>query len=165
MVVDELVRLQDLAEETLSWTRPNFFELRYQLAGPAGVAARISVTGIGSQRRVLGETAQGSWFFQVFPLDQPDVRIWPVSEAQPVGHYRRGPNLDIHLEEHIGFQYRKENALKSLMEDCEGNLVLSLEQVEAFPRWRVEMKLAPGRVSLPETPLLIACCGCILVFD
>jgi hypothetical protein len=165
LVVDEFVGFQDLGEEVPAWSRPNFFALRYELADSRGVLARIGVHGIGGDRHVLAETAEGSWKFGIFPLNQPEVPIWPSSEDEPIAHYQRGPTVQVRFVDGPEFQIRKEGTLKTFLEDLNAQPVLTVEQVEAFPRWRAEMKLEPDALQLPQLPLLVACVGCVLVFE
>ncbi len=109
MVVDELVRFEDLTEETITWTRPNYFAFRYELVCSSGVLARLSVLGIGAERYVRTETAEASWRFDMFPLDRGDV---PVSREGQEGriaiyHRRDPPKWNFRMVRRSGFAWRR----------------------------------------------------------
>ncbi len=164
MVVDELLRLQDITEETLSWTRPNFFALRYELAGLAGPVARVSVNGIGSARHVLAELAESALRIDLFPLQRQDVPILRMDETNPIAIYHRSNPVQVRFAEGGVYEFRTESAFKTVLQTLEAQPVFTLEQVEAFPRWRVEMKLKQDAYALGDLPVLLAAACCFLVF-
>ena len=158
------MRFQDITEETLSWTRPNFFALRYELAGSTGPVARVSVNGIGPGRHVLAELAESVLRIDLFPLQRQDVPILRIDETNPIAIYHRGSPVQVRFAEGGEYEFRTENAFKTVLQTLEARPVFTLEQVEAFPRWRVEMKLEQDAYALRELPALVAAACCFLVF-
>src|SRR5207253_5446883 len=93
----ELIPLREAHEQVLTWTRPNFFELRYELSCDAGMVARVSVNGMGEAKHALAETAEGTWKFQVFPFASENVLITRPEDQSEVGRYLRRPPHEIHF--------------------------------------------------------------------
>lgn len=165
MEAGQLVRIEDLGGETLAWTRPNFFALRYELSGSQGVFEILRVQGIGPDRQVLAETASGAWRIELFPMDRPVVPVFRVGEPDPVAEYDRRDGMQLRLTVGAHYQLRRETPLKMILEDGEHLPIFTLEQVDAFPRWRVEVKLEATAPALPELPILLAAACCSLVFS
>lgn len=165
MTVDGLVRLEDVGEEPLSWTRPNFFAIRYELTSSAGVVVRLGVQGIGPERHILAETAEAEWRLDLFPLNRPRIPIFRVGNQDPVGFYVRDHPTLVESASGRVFQFRTESALKTVVELPDLSPIFTLEQVEAFPRWRVETRLEPHAADLPELPMVLAAACCFLVFS
>lgn len=154
-----MIPLREVYDQVLIWTRPNFFELRYELMCERGVVARVSVNGMGESRHALAETADDIWKFEVFPFATQNVLITRAGDHSEVGHYDRQPPLEIHFVS--GASYRLNH---TEMEDQEGRPVFSFEQLEAFPRWRAELKLDSTAIAIAELPVLIVSACCIRVF-
>lgn len=154
-----MIPLREVHDQVLTWMRPHFFELRYELSCPAGMVARVSISGMGASRHALAETAGGGWKLQVFPFASQNVIITRAGDHAEVGRYVRQPPLDIHFVN--GASYRFNGAR---LEDQEERPVFSLEQVEAFPKWKAELKLEPAVRDLPELPVLVVAACCIRVF-
>lgn len=164
LVADELARFHDLTETTLAWTRPNFFELRYELSAPSGVLLRLSVEGIRPERHIRIDTADRSWKIDAFPLQKRESPVFEADLPDPIAFYLGGPEPGVRLAGGETYRFRSEPPQKTVCETSEGELVFALERVEFFPRWRLEMELTPRARSLPEFPILIACTCCSLVF-
>ena len=154
-----LIPLREVYDQVLTWTRPNFFELRYELMCARGVAARVSVNGMRESKHALALTAEDAWKFQVFPFASQNVVITRAEDHSEVGHYDRKPPLEICFVS--GATYRLNH---TRMEDQEGRPVLSFEQLEAFPRWKAELKLDPSAIDIAELPVLVVSACCIRVF-
>jgi hypothetical protein len=161
----ELIRFEDVHEDTLSWIRPNFFELRFDLTCSAGVLVRLKVHGIGADRRVLAETAEATWRLGVFPLQSALVNIYLNEESDPIGYYRRGSPVQIQFEDGASYEYRIEEPFKRTLLDQECNSVFTTERAEYFPRWKLDVKLAPNAVGYPHFAELVISTCCVLVFD
>jgi hypothetical protein len=159
----ELIPLREVYDQVLTWTRPNFFELRYELlcsvGGLQGVVARVSINGMGDSKHALAETAEGGWKFQVFPFASQNVLITRAEDHSEVGHYVRQTPLEICFVGGVCYQLNH-----TKLEDREGRPVLSFDQLEAFPRWKAELKLAPSAIEISELPVLVASTCCIHVF-
>lgn len=158
-----MIPLREVHDHALIWTRPNFFELRYELtcssdASP-GVVAKISISGMGESKHALAETADGTWKFEVFPFATQNVLITRAEDHVEVGRYGRQPPLEIRFV--TGASYRLNH---TRLENPEGRPVLSFEQLEAFPRWKAELKLEPGAIEIAELPVLVVSTCCIRVF-
>lgn len=154
-----LIPLHEVYDQVLTWTRPNFFELRYELMCDRGVVARVSVSGMGESKHALAETADDTWKFEVFPFATQNVLITRAQDHSEVGRYGRQPPLEIRFVS--GTSYRLNH---TKLEDQAGRPVLSFEQLEAFPRWRAEMKLDPSAIDLADLPVLVVSACCIRVF-
>ncbi len=164
MVVEEFVRIDDIGEEPLAWTRPNFFALRYELAGSAGVVERLSVSGIGADRQIVLETGEGAWRFELFPLDRRIVPVYRGDNPDPIAEYDRGNPVQVRFTSGTQYEFRVESPLKTVLVNGEQQTVFTLEQVEAFPKWRVEIKVEPGARELSDLPVLWGAACCSLVF-
>lgn len=154
-----MIPLREVHDEVLTWTRPNFFELRYELVCPSGLVARVGVSGTGESKHALAETADGTWKFEVFPFASHNVLITRAEDHADAGHYVRQPPFEIGLAN--GTSYRLNH---TKVEQQDGSPVFSFEQVEAFPKWKAELTLGPGAHELPELPLLVVSACCIRVF-
>lgn len=135
------------------------------MAYPEGVLVRISVQGIGPGRHVLAESASGSWRLSAFPLNQPEVEFRSSASDLPVARYRRGIHPEVRFEDGAKFQFRAESPVKTVLEAADSLPLLTLEQVEFFPRWRVEMTLERNALGIPQMPILVAAAGLMLVFN
>jgi hypothetical protein len=169
LVVDRLLNLRGITEGTLVWTRPNFFAFRYELVCSAGPVGRLTVHGIGTDRYALMETSEGCWRFAIFPLERREV---PVSkerdgegEGEPVAMFDRVDPASVRFQEGAVFRFQPRNATETVLSDAEGSAIFIVELVEAFPRWRADLKLEPEVLSLPEAPILLAAACCNLVFE
>ena len=155
--------MRDSFEEALTWTRPDFLVLRYELRGAAGLVARVSVSGMGDAKHARGETLDGAWRFQVFPFASDLVRIERDEDHTEVGSFRRQPPFDIRVGDE-GY-YRISDAISpSTLEDDSGRRVFSFEQLDSFPRWQAEVKLDPRAIEIPELPVLLIAVCCLAVF-
>jgi hypothetical protein len=166
LVVDELLSLRGITEGTLVWTRPNFFAFRYELVCSAGPLARLSVNGIGAARYALMETSEESWRLAVFPLERREV---PVSraggDADPVAIFNRVHPASVQFQGGPLFQFQPQSPVETILSGGDGQTIFTVELVEAFPRWRADLKLEPQALSLPEVPVLLAAACCNLVFE
>lgn len=152
-------------DETLAWTRPNFFALRFELASSTGIVARVGINGIGPDRHALAETEAGTWRFDLFPLSRVDVPITPLDGGDPVAVYSRANPVEVRFLDGETFHFRAENPLKTFLEDSSGRVVFSVEMVEAFPRWRAEIKLESDPLDTAKLAILLASSCCYLVFN
>jgi hypothetical protein len=155
----ELIPLREVHDEVLAWIRPNFFELRYELLCSMGVVARVSISGMGESKHALAETADGGWKFEVFPFASQNVLITRAEDHAEIGRYVRQTPLEIGFVN--GASYRLND---TKLEDQDGQPVFSFEQLEAFPKWKAELKLDPRARDLPELPVLVVSACCIRVF-
>ncbi|MGI8746070.1 MAG: hypothetical protein ACR2NN_26510 [Bryobacteraceae bacterium] len=155
----ELLPLREMSEEALTWTRPDFLTLRYELLSSAGLVARVSVSGMGDSKHALGETAEGAWRFEVFPFASDNVVIVGANDHSEAGSYVRRAPFETRVAG--GALYRMS---PRGLEAEDGRPVFSYEQVESFPRWKVEVKLDPGAVEMVDLPLLVVTACCIRVF-
>jgi len=160
----QFLRISDIGDQTLAWTRPNFLTLRYELLAGENVVEVLRVEGIGPGRRVLAETGTSSWRFDLFPMDRPVVPVFRDDESEPVAEYDRRQNMQLRLVNGAQYELTPESPLKMTLADAEHRPVFSLEQVDAFPRWRVEIKLQPAAERMPDLPMLLAAACCSLVF-
>jgi hypothetical protein len=165
MVVNQLLPFPEVAGEVLSWTRPNFFALRYELGSAAGTVLALSVQGIGQSRYVLAESSERAWRFAVFPVDATEVIISQPDDFTEVARYTRTKPARIRLAAGAEFELRFVTAGVQVLEDSTHQALFLMEQVEAFPRWKVDVKLEAEAASRPELPLLAAAAGCALVFN
>jgi hypothetical protein len=153
-----------VVDETLAWTRPNFLELQFELVSSTAVVARVGIKGIGPERHVLAESDVGTWRIDLFPMDRKDVPITSVDGGDPVAIYWRGNPVEVRFFDGQTYRFRTESAAKTMIEDSSGTLVFSIEIVESFPRWRVEMKLETNVLEAPKVAILLASACCYLVF-
>ena len=153
--------MRDTFEQALTWTRPDFLALRYQLCSPAGLVAQVSVSGMGDSKYAVGETSEGRWRFQVFPFASDIVSIQRDEDHAEVGSYLRQPPFEIRL---AGADAYRIASPQWTLEDDFGQPVFSFEQLESFPRWQAEVKLDPRAVELPHLPILLIAVCCIRVF-
>lgn len=165
MVADELARLEDITEETLAWTRPNFLELSYELSAPTGVVVRVNVEGIGPERRIRAATANVVWTIDAFPLDRLESPIVEAGEDETVAIYVREQPPCLSFVQGPVFRYRIESAECLVCETLDGKAVFTVERAEFFPLWRWELKLGGEALAVPELPLLLACTCCVLFFS
>lgn len=155
----KLRSLREFSEEVLTWTRPDFLALRYELLCPDGIVAKVSVSGMGDSKHALGETAEGAWRFEVFPFASDNVVITKAEDRVEAGSYARRPPFEIRL---IGGALYRLNPPRLEAED--GRTVFSYEHVESFPRWKNEIRLGAEAVGIAELPLLVVSACCIQVF-
>lgn len=161
MLADQLVAFASLSNDAvLAWTRASFLALRYELVGPEGTIAALSVRGIGTNRSVVAETASTNWRIGVFPLDRPEVMIQDEA-GQPVASYTRSTPVTIHFASGETYHFERADSAKAFLVNAAGDRVFELEIAEFFPRWRVEIRLGDGAAARAELPLLaiIACCA------
>lgn len=169
LVAAEFARLEEISGQTLIWNRPNYFELRYELTAPrTGLLVRMSVRGIGTERRLLAETPSGSWTFEAFPADRRVAPIRRLGGGDLVASYYRDAEENSARIEFAGgqsFDLEPLGPVSARIRTREAAPVpiLFMAQAEFFPRWRVEMKLEPGAGMLPELPVLLAAACCYLV--
>lgn len=155
----QLIPLREVDEQVLTWSRPSFFELRYELTCSQGQVARVTISGMGESKHALAETADGSWNFHVFPFASRNVLITRAGDHAEVGRYVRQSPFEITFVDGVSYRLNNTN-----LETCEGRPVFSFQQLEAFPKWRAELKLDPGARDLPELPVLVVSTCCIRVF-
>ncbi len=166
----DLIPLRETVEDVLTWTRPDFLVLRYELRSLAGLVAHVSVTGMGDSKHALGESAEGVWRFEVFPFASDIVSIKRNQDDAEVGSYLRQPPFEIRLAETGTYRIagaelsKPQSNLHSTIEDDSGNPVFSFEQVESFPRWQAEVKLDPRAIGIADLPILVISACCIRVF-
>lgn len=165
MVADGLLNLRGITEGTLVWTRPNFFAFQYELVCSAGPVGRLSVHGIGADRYALMETSEGGWRFAIFPLDRREVPVSKEGDGEPVALFDRVDPASVRFQEGPVFHFQRRNATETALSDAAGSAIFIVELVEAFPRWRVDLKLEPEVLSLPEAPILLGAACCNLVFE
>lgn len=165
MVVDALLSLRGITEETLIWTRPNFFAFRYELVCGAGPLARLSVHGIGAARHALMETAEASWRLDVFPLERREVPVLREGDADPIAIYHRVNPAFVQFQDGLLFQFQPRSAVETVLSGVDGRTIFTVELVEAFPRWRQDLKLEPEALVMPQAPVLLAAACCNLVFE
>ena len=89
--------MRDSLEEALTWTRPDFLALRYELRAPEGLVAQVSVTGMGDLKHAVGETSEGRWRFQVFPFASDIVSITRDEDHAELGSYLRQLPFEIRV--------------------------------------------------------------------
>ena len=165
-----MIPLRDTFEEALIWTRPDFLVLSYELRSPAGLVARVSVSGMGESKHARGETREGAWRFQVFPFASDMVRIERDEDHAEVGTFLRQPPFEIRLADAGCYRIGEGGAsnsrsnLQSTLEDDAGQPVFSFEQLESFPKWQAEVKLTPRAIDIPELPILLIAVCCLSVF-
>ena len=165
MVVDELLSLRGITESTLVWTRPNFFAFRYELVCSAGPLARLSVHGIGPARYAVMETSDGAWRLAIFPLERREVPVTREGDADPLALFNRVHPASVQFQDGPLFQFQPQTAVETVLKDPENQTIFTVELVEAFPRWRADLKLEPQALSMPEVPVLLAAACCNLVFE
>ena len=161
-----MIPLRDAPEEVLTWTRPSFLELRYELESSKGTVARVSVSGMGESKHALAETAEGAWSFAVFPFAAEEVVITRTPDRAEEGRYLRKPPFEIHLANGSCYRLNATAGVNSraILEDEAGSPIFEVEQREAFPRWKAEVKFSPGAADHPELALLVAWACCLRVF-
>ncbi len=166
----ELLPLRDSLEQALTWTRPDFLVLRYELRSPAGLVAQVSVSGMGDLKHAVGETSEGRWRFQIFPFASDIVSITRDQDHAEVGIYLRQPPFEIRLTG--AGTYRMGSSEASItdlnrppkLEDDSGEPVFSFEQLESFPRWQAEVKLERRAIEIADLPILLISVCCLRVF-
>jgi hypothetical protein len=165
LVVDELLNLRSITEGTLVWTRPNFFAFRYELVYSAGPVGRLSVHGIGAARYALMETSEGCWRFAIFPLERREVPVSRESDGEAVAVFQRINPPTVQFQDGPAFHFQPQSPVETVLSDGEGHKVFTVELVEAFPRWRADLKLEPEMLALAQLPVLLAAACCNLVFE
>ena len=154
--------MRDNFDQVLTWTRPDFLVLRYELRSPAGLVADVSVSGMGDLKHAVGETCEGRWRFHVFPFASDLVSIQRDEDHAEVGSYLRQPPFEIRL---AGARtYRMSSPEASMLEDESGEPVFLFEQLESFPRWQAEVKLDPRAIEIPDISVLLISVCCMRVF-
>lgn len=154
--------MRDTLEQVLTWTRPDFLVLRYELRSPAGLVAHVSVGGMGDSKHALGETSEGAWRFEVFPFAADIVSIKRKEDDAEVGSYVRQPPFEIRLTG--ASTYRMDGLGVWSIGDEPGQPVFSFEQIESFPKWQAEVKWNPGASEVPDLSILTISACCIRVF-
>lgn len=165
LVAEEFLRFQDVTSETLTWTRPNFFALRYELSCPSGMLARIRVEGIGLNRIVAADSADGTCILGVFPLDRHEVPISVGGQPEPIARYYREEPVEVRFQDGRRYQFRLCAGERAMFDADEDRGVFTVEQAEYFPRWSVDLKLEPSAQQLTWLPVLLFTACCVLVFD
>ena len=165
-----MLPLRESLEDPLTWTRPDFLALRYELRSPAGLVATVSVSGMGDAKHARGETSEGAWRFQVFPFAADMVAIQRDEDSVEVGTYLRQPPFEIRLDGAGCYRMADASAvnsaslLVSTLEDESGQPVFSFEPLDTFPRWQAEVKLDTRAIDLRELPVLLIAVCCLSVF-
>ena len=155
-----MLPLRDTFEQALTWTRPDFLVMRYELRAPAGLVAQVSVSGMGDLKHAVGETCEGRWCFQIFPFASGIVSITRDQDHAEVGSYLRQPPFEIRL---AGAGTYRMNP-QSTLEDDSAQPVFSFEQLESFPRWQAEVKLDPRAIEIRDLSILLISVCCMRVF-
>jgi hypothetical protein len=163
--VDELLSLRGITESTLVWTRPNFFAFRYELVCSAGPLARLSVNGIGAARYALMETSEEAFRLEVFPLERREVPVFREGGADAIAIFNRIHPASVQFQDGPLFQFQPRTAMETVLKTAGDETIFTVELVEAFPRWRADLKLEPQALSLPEVAVLLAASCCNLVFE
>ncbi len=166
MLTFDLIPLRETVEQVLTWTRPDFLILRYELRSLEGLIAHVSVSGMGEAKHALGESSEGAWRFEVFPFASDIVSIKRNQDDVEVGSYLRQPPFEIRLAETGTYRITGPELSKpqSTVEDDSGNPVFSFEQIESFPRWQAEVKLDSRAIGIVDLPILVISACCIRVF-
>jgi hypothetical protein len=166
----ELIPLRDNLEQALTWTRPDFLVLRYELRAPEGAVAQVKVSGMGDSKHAVGETSEGRWRFQVFPFASDVVSIQRDEDQCEIGSYLRQPPFDIRLAGtgsyriSDGERARPQSNLQSTLEDNSGQPIFAFEQLESFPRWQAAVRVNPLHHANADLPILLISACCIRVF-
>jgi len=131
----------------------------------AGPLARLSVNGIGAARYALMETAGESWRFGMFPLERREVPVSREAGAEPVAIYHRVDPAFVQFQDGPLYRFQPQSAVETVLKDADDQPVFTVELVEAFPRWRADLKLEAQALLMPEVPVLLAAACCNLVFE